>query len=167
MSNQPIVRQVAWISMIPQLFFMLFLFLFYRFLGFRDLVGFNSFIFLGALSYLILSFSLKHLIPTNHKKGLKLSAQEKFVEAIEQHNMSVEFFTKNSWIDKFRFITLLSSSKMSYREMGLCNIAYCYAQIGQIEESKKYYQIVIKEFPENGIAKSALRMFNAMESKSP
>ncbi len=158
MANQPVIREIAWISMIPQLFFMLLLFLFYK------LIGCENFLLWGAITYLLISFSLRRFIPNYHRKGIKLSAKGNFVEAIQQYENSVEFFTKYSWIDKYRYITLLSSSKMGYREMGLCNIAFCYGQLGDIEQTKKYYQIVVDEFPENGIAPSALRMLNALES---
>lgn len=158
MANQPIVRQIAWIFMIPQLFFMLFLFLIYK------LMGFEEFLLWGALTYLLISFSVRHFIPKYHRKGIRLSGKGNFEEAIPQYEKSVEFFTKRAWIDKYRFITLLSSSKLGYREMGLCNIAFCYGQLGDIEQTKKYYQIVLDGFPENGIAQSGLRLLNALES---
>ena len=103
MSNQPIIRQTAWISLIPHLIFLVLLFLFYRFIGFENFWGFNSFTFLGAISYLILSYSLRYFIPKYHRIGLKLTKQENFEEAIKYHGKSVAFFEKLSrkWDSNF------------------------------------------------------------------
>lgn len=59
---------------------------------------------------------------------------------------------------------MLSSSKMSYREMALANIGFCYGQIGNGEQSKVYYEKTLLEFPESGLAKSALKLITAAES---
>ena len=49
---------------------------------------------------------------------------------------------------------------MNYREMALCNIAFCYGQIGNGTKAIEFYQKTLVEFPENGIAESALKMLN-------
>ncbi|PHQ61052.1 MAG: hypothetical protein COC08_06375 [Maribacter sp.] len=56
---------------------------------------------------------------------------------------------------------------MSYREMALANIGFCYSQIGDGIKSKEYYERTLKEFPESGLAKSALKMMSAMEKNAP
>ncbi|WP_144803871.1 tetratricopeptide repeat protein [Maribacter sp. MAR_2009_72] len=52
---------------------------------------------------------------------------------------------------------------MSYREMALANIGYCYSQIGDGKKAKEYYERTLKEFPGSGLAKSALNMMNSVE----
>ena len=47
---------------------------------------------------------------------------------------------ENSWIDHWRFLVLLSPAAITYREMSLVNIAYCYGQTGEREKSKAYYE---------------------------
>ncbi|KGK28677.1 hypothetical protein EL45_19520 [Cellulophaga sp. E6(2014)] len=121
----------------------------------------------GAMTYLVISFSLRNLIPRDHRNGIKKNNAEKFEDAIPDFEKSYAFFKKNEWIDKYRFITLLSSSKMSYREMALANIGFCYSQIGDGVKSKEYYERTLKEFPESGLAKSALKMMSAMEKNAP
>ncbi len=96
---------------------------------------------------------------------MKLVKQKYFLEAISYFEKSVDFFTRNQWIDKFRYLILLSSSKMTYREMGLCNIAFCYGQIGNEVTAKKYYEMVLDEFPNNGIALAVLKLINSVEHK--
>ena len=50
---------------------------------------------------------------------------------------------------------------MNYKEMALCNIAFCYSQIGNGTKTIEYYKKTLEEFPENPIAESALKMLNS------
>lgn len=160
MANIPIIRQVAWLALIPQLLFMWLLVAVFYFLSFEQ------FILFGAVSYLMVSFLLRNLIPTNHRKGIKLTKELKFQEAITEYEKSIQFFKKHSWLDKYRYLVLLNSSKMNFREMGLCNIAFCYGQIGNINKAEKYYNLVLTEFPENGIAQTGIRMINSIRENN-
>ncbi|MGL3001374.1 tetratricopeptide repeat protein [Flavobacterium sp. RSSB_23] len=158
-SNVPTVRQTSWISVIPQISFMLILIFIYHKMNFEDPALY------GAITYLTISMSLRYFVPKNHREGLKLTKEHKFENAIPKFENSYKFFTQNNWIDKYRFITLLSSSKMNYREMALCNIAFCYSQIGNGEKSIEYYKKTLEEFPENGLALTGLKMLTSIENK--
>lgn len=158
-SNVPTVKQIAWISLIPQLLFMGLIIYGYHFLELGDPF------FYGALTYLILSFGLRNLVAKDHRQGIKLVKQQQFEMAIPHFENSVTFFTKNNWIDKYRFLTLLSSSKMTYKEMGLCNIAFCYSQTNNGQKAIEYYEQTLKEFPENGLAIAGLKMLNSFGQK--
>ena len=68
-------------------------------------------------------------------------------------------------IDKYRYITLLSSSRISYTEMSLINIAYCYVQIGYREKTKQYYEKALALFPDNEMAKRALNIISTLENE--
>ncbi|MCC7520948.1 MAG: tetratricopeptide repeat protein [Flavobacteriaceae bacterium] len=154
-SYVPIVRQIAWILLIPQLLLMGLLIYIFHLLKLEDAF------FYGAATYLVLYFRLKNLVAKDHRQGMKLVKQQKFEEAIPLFEKSVDFFTRNNWVDKYRFLTLLSSSKMTYKEMGLCNIAFCYSQTNNGQKAKEYYELTLKEFPENGIATVGLKMINS------
>lgn len=151
-SNVPTTRQVAWISLIPQLIFMGML------IGLFFLLKVKDPFMYGASAYPILSFVLKYSIPLSHRAGMQLVRQEQFAKAIPLFEKSLAFFEHYQWIDKFRYITLLSSSKMTYKEMALCNIAFCYSQTNNKDQAREYYSRVLSEFPENGLAKAALKM---------
>lgn len=154
-STVPIVRQAAWPSAIPQLIIMgLLILLWYGLAIGNPVVN-------GALTYLVISFCLRTFIPGDHRRGMKLVKQEKYQEAIPYFEKSYDFFKKHHWLDKYRYITLLSSSKMTYSEMALVNIAFCYGQIGDGINSKAFYERTLKEFPHNGMAKAALNMLNS------
>ena len=156
-SKVPIVRQSNWFSVIPHLIIMgIIIFIWFQF------NPQNAFLF-GAITYLLISFSMRNLIPSDHRNGIKKNKLGKFEEAILDFEKSYEFFKKYEWIDKYRFIVLLSSSNFSYREMALANIGFCYSQIGKGRKSKEYYQRTLDEFPESVLAKSALKMINSVE----
>ncbi|WP_407404818.1 hypothetical protein [Chryseobacterium sp.] len=160
MSNQniPVVKQTKWLAIVPQLIFMAFLILVYY------LFSINEPVIWGCLTYLILSFGSRKILAKYHNKGMQLTKAEKFIEAIECYERSAEYFKNYSWIDKYRFITLFSASNMSYREMALNNIAFCYSQIGNGMKSKYYYEKTLLEFPNSILAKTALNMINSAQN---
>lgn len=159
-SNLPIARQVDWISVIPHLVVMGLIMLAYF------LADSKEFIIYGALAYLALSYSLRNFIPIDHKVGMRLVHKKEFQSAIPYFHKSYDFFNKHSWIDKYRYVTLLSSSKMCYREMALNNIAFCYSQIGQGENAIDYYNRTIEEYPHNEIAKAALNLISSLDKRA-
>lgn len=158
-SNVPTVRQVAWLSLIPHLLIMGILIAIFYFLNTAE------YFLYGALVYVLLAYALRNFIAKSNKRGMKLVKQRQFREAIPFFEQSVAFFTRNSWVDKYRFLTLLSSSKMSYKEMGLCNIAFCYSQTGDGQQAKRYYELVLAEFPDNGLAIAGINMMTAIEQQ--
>lgn len=157
-SNPPVVRQIAWIALIPQLIVIGILIAIFYFANTQD-----PFLY-GAFTYLILSILLKYLFAKAHRQGMYLVKQKKFQESIPFFERSYDFFSKYSWIDKYRFITLLSASKMCYREMALNNIAFCYSQIGDGQKAIKYYIRTLNEYPDNMLAKTALTFINTINN---
>ncbi len=159
-SNVPFVNQVSWVSVVYQTFI----------LGAIVLVLTNLKIeepfIVGALSFMTLALLLRNFVARDHRRGIRLVKKQMYSEAIPFFEKSVIFFNKNIWVDKYRYVTLLSSSKMSYKEMGLCNIAFCYSQTGNGLKAKEMYENIIKEFPSNGIALASLNLINSVETKS-
>lgn len=159
-SNVPFVTQVSWTSLLFQI--LLIGFLFYIF----ELSGFFDAFFIAAIVYCILAFGLRKLFASAHRRGMKLVKRRKFIEAVPFFEKSVAYFSRNTWVDRYRFVTLLSSSKMTYREMGLCNIAFCYSQTGDGVKAKEVYSRTLMEYPENGLAETGLNMLNSMEGRT-
>ncbi|MDM1140015.1 MULTISPECIES: tetratricopeptide repeat protein [unclassified Empedobacter] len=153
--NTPTVRQIAWIALIPQLLFMTFLVLMFYLFNSKE-----PFMF-GALTYLIISFSVRGILTKNQKKGMEYIKQGNYAEAINEFQRSFDFFQKNEWIDKYRYLTLLTASKSSYREMALNNIAFSYSQMGNGQKAREYYEKTLQLFPENGMATSAINILNS------
>jgi len=160
MSNVPVVKQIAWISLVPHVgvaFGLFFLF---------DALDPDKAVLWMFISYLALSFGLRFFLASHHRKGMKLIHLHLFAEAIPHFEQSVTFFTRHAWLDRYRYVTLLASSQMTYREMGLCNIAFCESQLGNGQTAKRLYEEIVSEYPANGIALTALAMFRSIESGS-
>ncbi len=156
-SGKPVVRQVAWVSMIPQVILMVALMcLFGTFVK-----PFSAAVNGALIFYLALSISVRYLVPHNHRKGMALFRAGNYAQAVEEFEKSYDFFKRHPWIDRYRFLVLLSSSRISYTEMALLNIAYGYAQSGDGKQAKEYYEKTLMEFPDSGMAKSALQMLEA------
>lgn len=161
-AGKPILCQTAWISVFPQFFVMGVL-----------VAGFMLFVkpfwlslYLGVMAYLVIHFTLEGCIPHNHRKGMLLCKQGNYVQAIEEFKKSYHFFCRHTWIDKYRYLTLLSSSKVSYTEMALMNIVFCYAQLNDVKLAKEYCQKTLEYFPDSETAKSTLNMISSLENKS-
>lgn len=162
MSRTPIVKQYAWISVLPQLLVLaLAIVVTHQVLRSPAL---NTSILIGALIYLAYSFAVRNLLTKSHRKGIYLSKAGKFADAIPEFDASYEFFTSHLWVDRWRFLTMLSSSATSYREMALCNIGFCYGQIGDGRKSKEYYERALQEFPNSVLAIAALNIIQATEN---
>jgi tetratricopeptide (TPR) repeat protein len=157
-SKPPIVKQVAWISVVPQVIFM----------GVLILIGYmieiRSPILFGAITYLIISILLRRLVPRSHRQGIKLFKNKDYEKAINYFKESYDFFNRHIWLDKYRFLILLSSSRISYKEMALLNMAFCNGQIGRGDEALKYYERTLSEFPDSEMAKASINMFNTAKN---
>ncbi len=86
-------------------------------------------IYVGVLVYLAVAWTLRLTLQKHHRKGMRLLKAETFEKALVCFQKSEAFFEKHAWIDKYRFITMFSSSAYSYREMALHNQAYAYLRL--------------------------------------
>ena len=159
-AETPIVRKTAWSYIAPQLILMFLLTLFF-WAAFPP-IGVSMAAAYSAVVYLLYSFGSKAFLLRYHREGMRLSKVQQFREAIDKFERSYGFLEEYPWLDKYRFITMLDSSALSYREMALCNIAYSHAQLGQPVEALKYYQRALEEFPESEMAQSGIEF---VESK--
>jgi tetratricopeptide (TPR) repeat protein len=150
----PTAGQVAWISIVPQLAILLLMILLWQFISPRMAT------LLGPITYLTLSVSLRILIPKDHRKGMNDVRMGDHLQALPYFQKSYDFFKKHNWLDHYRYITLFSSSKISYKEMALNNCAFCYTQTGEAEKAKAMYQRVLTEYPESYLASTALAFIN-------
>lgn len=157
-SKVPIVKQVGWLSVLPQLAVLVVLIIL------AGLFGFNRPVPIGVILYLAIFYLLRFQVPKHHRRGISLFKKKAFSEAIQHFQKSYDFFKRNMWIDNYRYITLLSSSRVSYTEMALLNMAYCYSQIGKGQESLKFYKKSLDEFPDSEMAKAALKMFESAKN---
>jgi tetratricopeptide (TPR) repeat protein len=160
-SKQPIVKQTAWLSIIHQLIILSI------FIVLASLTGTQTPAIIGALAYLGMSVVLKKTIAQQHRQGIAHLKKEEFGEALERFQESYDYFNHHRWIDDWRLITLLSSSRVSYREMALLNVAYCYGQLGEGARSREFYEKTLAEYPDSTMAKAAINMLDSAAYEPP
>jgi tetratricopeptide (TPR) repeat protein len=156
-----VVRKTAWAFIVPQLILLLLLTLFFwkAFLPTSlSVAGVYA-----AVVYLLYSFGSKSVLLRHHREGMHLAKLQAFREAIEKFKRSYGFLEKHPWLDKYRFITMLDSSALSYREMALCNIAYSHAQLEEPVSALKYYERAMEEFPQSEMAQRGIEYVARIE----
>jgi tetratricopeptide (TPR) repeat protein len=156
MSRVPVVRQISWPAVLLQL----------AAVGGAIAVGVyvvrtSDGMILGAAVYLTYSIGSRMLIARDHRRGMRLVHNQEYAAAIQAFEDSYSFFARNTWIDRFRAVVMMSASGISYREMALCNIAFCHSQLGDGEKAGSYYRQALDEFPNSGLATAALRMIES------
>jgi tetratricopeptide (TPR) repeat protein len=160
-SGTPIIRQINWLAIALHLCIFVALVFLFQFLE----VGVPSLLAIAA--YLALAYLLRFFLAKYHRYGMMFIKRNDFEHAIPYFENSYEYFQEKPWLDRFRIFFLLSSSRISYKEMALVNIAYCYSQLGDGAQAKAYYERTLKEFPDSEIAKAGLNMLQAAEKQSP
>ena len=163
-SNAPIVRPTAWISVIPHLLIMSGLVGLARTLF---TVHWSSALYLGLGIFLLYSLGSRAVLAREHKAGIRCTKKGDFAGAIPHYERSYDFFERHRWVDRWRYVTMLSSGQYAYREMALVNIAFCYSQMGDGKRATEYYRRALKEFPDSTLAQAGLRMAESFQSAAP
>jgi len=157
-SSLPVVRQLAWLAFLPQVVIIGGLIVGAGALGLQEPHLW------GAGVYVLLAIVLRRVLSKHHRLGIRAFRRERFAEAVVHFASSYAYFTLHPWIDRYRFVTLLSASRMSYREMALLNMAFCQAQAGHREAAIVTYKRVLEHFPGSRMAQTSLRL---MEPPAP
>ena len=161
-SQLQIVRKTAWLYTVPQLLIMLSLMVVaWEVFSRSDFWRGSAY---GAAAYLVYSFGAKSILLRNHRKGIYFAKRNSYRDAIREFQFSYEFLYKHQWVDKYRFLVMLDSSAVSYREMALCNIAYSHAQLQEYVQALKYYRRALQQFPESELAKNGVAYIEAKDT---
>lgn len=152
-SRIPVVRQIGWLSVFPQLAFIAFCIL----IGWLFLPRSEPMapVVFGVALYLLISNFVRGILTRHHRRGVSRLKAGDFAGAIPSFQAGYDYLARHAWIDRWRYLVLLSSSRMSYREMALCNIAFAYAQLGDGVRSRQTYERVLREFPWRGASRFA------------
>ena len=158
-TQRKVIKEAAPISLLPQLLLLGVLWFLYNLIVDRPILA----PLLASSTYLLASFLLKRAFIRHHIAGIALLRKDKFQEALAKFQDSYSFFEKYPWIDRYRYITFLVSSRISYTEMALVNAAFCCLQLQLLDAAKEYYQKALVLFPGSKIAKPALQEIEAYE----
>jgi hypothetical protein len=159
MSPVPIVRPIVWRNALINL----------AMLALFGIVGFflnrRWGVIAGTMLFLLTSLSLREILASHHRNAIRYCASKQWASAIEEYQQSLSFFSRHPWVDRYRAVTMLSSG-LSYREMGLLGLAFCYGQLGKGSESFSTYRQCLDEFPDSQMAATALRLMESAKTAS-
>ncbi len=155
-SRTPITAQVSWLHAIPLLMLMAVCVvggtLLLPQLGAGTMLGMAMVIFLHLMA---------RMIPWHHRAAIRAVKQGEFAKAINHYQESMAFFERHPWLDRYRGLTMLSLSAVSYREMALLGMGMCYGQLGDGAAARRMYTQCLEEFPDSVMAAYALRFLDA------
>lgn len=146
----PMVRQVNWPTVAFQLVILIFL------MWWLD-------VYLVLLVYFIVFLGMRLLLTRQHRKGIKLLRCAKFDDAIVCFENTYDFFNKHTLLNKY-IPLIISANKITYKEMAMLNIAYCYILKKDGKKAKEIYEETLLEYPNSMIARSSLNAFEAMKT---
>lgn len=155
MPKTPIVRPISWTNASVTIGVLCV----FVFIGI--VLGGTTGALLATFAYLITAVVTRGLLTKHHLRAIKHCKRHEFEKAILEFHKSLQFFSDHEWVDRYRALTIFSAAEMSYREMGLVSLGFCHAQLGNGERSRYYYEQCLTEFPNNGMAISALRFLEA------
>ena len=148
-------QEINWFALLPKLLVIGLLCLCFYPIDKRD------FLFIALFIFILLTLLARWLFfPNVLYEGIQLIREAKFQEAIPVIQKTIDYYQQKSWIDKYRFWLLISSAKRSITESSICNLGYCYLQIGQVKQAKEIYENVLRQYPENINAKNMLNTIN-------
>ena len=120
----------------------------------------------GVMLYVLYSYGSRMVLTAAHRRGARLVREKKWQPALKAFEESYAFFTKFPWIDEYRFITMLTPTAISYREMALNNMGYVLVQSGDNRKAKQYYVTLLEKYPQSVLAESARKVLAAIDKQA-
>jgi tetratricopeptide (TPR) repeat protein len=121
---------------------------------------------IGAAVYLIWSRLSMLVLLRAHRTGIQFLRAGAYAPAIQQFEQSYALFARFPWLDNFRWLTLLSPSALSYREMALNNIGYAFVQLKKFGKARERYQQLLDEYPDGEMADAARTVLASIDKRS-
>jgi len=157
--KMPVVRQLHWISLIPQLVAIAALTLpIYAVIPPLGLFRASA---IAALVYLIFCRLMRSWLTRDHILGMKAYHAQHFDEAILHFENSYGFFSAHHKVDAWRSMLFGVASRNPYRTIALMNKAYCCGQTQRGQEAIELYERVLNEDPECKLAQASLTMLRS------
>ena len=144
-------QETNWFAFIPKLILLAVLCVCFYPLDKREYVVFAVFVF-----FVITLAARWAFLTEDLHQSIKHIRNAAFAEAIPFIEKSFDYYTQRAWIDKYRFALQISSSKSTFREICIGNLAYCYVRLGEPLKAKALYEALLREYPANKNAKLML-----------
>lgn len=150
-SSKPTTQQVAWYTLFIHLAVMFGFEALFNWLQIGDAFTWS------IVAYFVLFLVLRRGVARHHRAGMSAAHAGNFEQAMQHFKDSYDFFSRHQWIDKGRYLFLLSCSKPCYRELALVNIGSCLVQLERGEEAIAAFERALQEFPNSDLAKQTMK----------
>ena len=142
MSKMPITLNMSWFR------FGAIISLLLAFIVVGAIAGKGIGIIIAGLTFNFILISLRLVFGRYHSRGLRYYKRQQFEKAIAEFKKSLDFFRAHEWIDRYRIVTMLSPAELAFRENAMISIGSYYAQLGDIETSREFYErcLVIRNY---------------------
>lgn len=118
----------------------------------RPIIG----ILMGAGLFLIYRvFIVRELLCHLHRRGIRLSREERYEEALDAFARSEDFWTRHGLLDRWRWVLLASSGPYPFVTLAQYNQAWCLARLRRTDEAI----IALRRLEESG---ALMPMANAL-----
>lgn len=151
----PVIHQIAWVSLVIQIAIVGVLIAAATYFSATRATP----ILAGTIIYLVLAAIIRLALTSHQRNGMRYAREGRLELAIPEFQKSYEFFHRHPWLDEMRYLFLLSTSRVSYREMGLLNLAYCDLWADRGDDAVRTYLRTIEEFPKSGLAWTGIKLF--------
>jgi len=155
----PSVKKIAWPVVVLHLLFQVVLIFSFWSLCFPGNLILAA--ICGAGAYLGYSRLSKIIVLRRLRQAMRFFRAGMYREAVEQSQSMYEFLNRHSWIDRYRYVLLLSETAIPYRTIALCNIAYGYWMLNDNPKSLEYYRKTVESYPSFEAFKEALKTVEA------
>ncbi len=162
--RMPVIRQLEWAALIPQCAAIVVLTVIIH-PALPNLI-LPADICIAAVVYGIFCRVMRAKFARDHKQGMRAYHAQKFQEAIANFEASYEFFSAHRKMDAWRSLLFGVAGPNPYRIIALCNMAYCYSQLGNGQQAIKLYEKTLQDEPDCAIARSSLNMLRSVAPAS-
>jgi len=101
-------------------------------------------LFMGILAFLIILLLQQFWHRRSFRQGIRYLKKNQYEAAITCFQKSLKHFEQYPFLDKYRYVLLISPSEISCREMALQNILACYCFLNNKEKATFYYDSLIR-----------------------
>lgn len=114
-------------------------------------------LFYAVLFYFIIFYIDRSLLTYKHRMGIRSYRKQRYEEAIEYFRESAAFFKAHPQLDRFRWATLFSISKLSYREIAETNAGFCLFRLERYADAEQAFRRAQEINPDNPMVPPALK----------
>lgn len=123
-------------------------------------------VIVGGGLYLLWSELAQRVLLRDHRAGMQFLRAGAYAQAIPSFEQSAALFERRPWLDSYRWLTLLSPSAISYREMALNNMGYAYLQLGKQTQARAVYQKLVEAYPQGAATESARTVIARIDAQN-